>query len=164
MAFCGKCGNELKDGEKFCSSCGAPVDQASSSTTAANAAFENAKKQAETIFVTKDTANEYDKSEIEANKIICMLAYIPILFFLPLVLCPKNSKYARFHANQGLLLLILSVVINIVGILLLFIPVLGLVLMPLLELVILGAIAYGIVFTVLGQVRELPIIGGIRII
>lgn len=49
----------------------------------------------------------FDPTDIEQNKTMAGLAYI--LFFLPLVAC-KDSQYGRFHANQGLLLLILSVV------------------------------------------------------
>ena len=143
MAFCSKCGAEIKDGEKFCSSCGAPAPEgqtasnagntgatdanAGANNTGANASsfVDDAKKKAQAVFNTKDNSAEYDKSEIDANKIVCMLAYIPILFFLPLVLCPKGSKYAKFHANQGLLLLIVCIILNIVGAVLLFVPILG---------------------------------------
>lgn len=52
--------------------------------------------------------NEYipDPADVEKNKIIAGLSYI--LFFLPLIACPE-SKFGRFHANQGLLLLIIGV-------------------------------------------------------
>lgn len=49
----------------------------------------------------------FDPADIEQNKTMAGLAYI--LFFLPLIAC-KDSQYGKFHANQGLLLLILSVV------------------------------------------------------
>jgi len=49
----------------------------------------------------------FDPADIEQNKTMAGLAYI--LFFLPLIAC-KDSQYGRFHANQGLLLLLLSVV------------------------------------------------------
>ncbi|HHV59444.1 MAG TPA: hypothetical protein GXX49_03965 [Clostridiaceae bacterium] len=52
-------------------------------------------------------------NEAQENKVIFILAYLGILFFLPLVSCP-NSKVGRFHANQGLLLLITSVAGQIV--------------------------------------------------
>ncbi|KJR49239.1 hypothetical protein UF75_0317 [Desulfosporosinus sp. I2] len=47
-----------------------------------------------------------DPSDIEQNKTMAALAYF--LFFLPLIAC-KDSQYGRFYANQGLLVLILSV-------------------------------------------------------
>ncbi|MFQ7264622.1 MAG: hypothetical protein ACLRO4_09395 [Lachnospiraceae bacterium] len=42
------------------------------------------------------------------NKLCCEPAYTGTLFWLPLIACP-GEKDARYHANQGLWLLILSV-------------------------------------------------------
>ncbi len=42
------------------------------------------------------------------NKIMNILAYLGILFFLPLVTTPVTEE-GKFHANQGLLLLIAGV-------------------------------------------------------
>ncbi|MBT6691589.1 hypothetical protein HOB10_04625 [Candidatus Parcubacteria bacterium] len=50
-----------------------------------------------------------DAKDIEANKTIAALAYIGIICFVPLLL-KKRSKFAQFHAKQGLLLLIIEVV------------------------------------------------------
>lgn len=47
--------------------------------------------------------NTYTPEDIEKNKTMAGLAYL--LFFLPLIACPE-SRYAKFHANQALLLLI----------------------------------------------------------
>lgn len=55
----------------------------------------------------RNSEKSFDPIDIEQNKTMAGLAYI--LFFLPLIAC-KDSQYGRFHANQGLLLLILSVV------------------------------------------------------
>lgn len=55
----------------------------------------------------RNSEKAYDPADIEQNKTMAGLAYI--LFFLPLIAC-KDSQYGRFHANQGLLLLILSIV------------------------------------------------------
>ncbi|AET70812.1 hypothetical protein Desor_5437 [Desulfosporosinus orientis DSM 765] len=66
------------------------------------------------MIVTEDDVckeKTFDPTDIEQNKTMAALAYI--LFFLPLIAC-KDSEYGRFHANQGLLLLIISVVGSIV--------------------------------------------------
>lgn len=47
------------------------------------------------------------------NKPVFYLSYLWILFFLPLVVCPE-SRTGRYHANQGLLLLITNIAGNIV--------------------------------------------------
>lgn len=49
---------------------------------------------------------EFDTQDAQDAKIWSILAYFGILFFLPLVGVP-NSAYGKFHANQGLILLIL---------------------------------------------------------
>lgn len=54
-----------------------------------------------------------DPQDAETNKIISILAYAPFLFLIPL-LTAKDSKFAKFHANQGLLLTIVSVALWIV--------------------------------------------------
>ena len=53
----------------------------------------------------------FDPADIEKNKTMAGLAYL--IFFLPLIVCP-DSKYGKFHANQGLLLLITSIVGTVV--------------------------------------------------
>lgn len=62
-------------------------------------------------FVPPNSDQQFDPADVEKNKAMGGLAYI--LFFLPLVACP-DSKYGRFHANQGLLLLITSIAAGIV--------------------------------------------------
>jgi uncharacterized membrane protein len=47
----------------------------------------------------------------QGHRFINVIAYVGILFFLPLVLIPK-SRISRFHANQGLVLLLLGVAGN----------------------------------------------------
>src|ERR1035437_3247453 len=45
----------------------------------------------------------FDADDVEKNKAMAILGYI--FFVIPLAAAPK-SKFARFHANQGLLLFI----------------------------------------------------------
>ena len=56
----------------------------------------------------------------ETVKWMCVLAYI--LFFMPLIVVP-NSEEGKFHANQGLTLLLLSIAISIAGAILGLIPI-----------------------------------------
>ena len=51
--------------------------------------------------------------DIEKNKVVSALAYLGILFFLPLVAAPE-SKSGKFHANQSLVILLFSVAGSIV--------------------------------------------------
>lgn len=54
---------------------------------------------------TADLTDQFDKADVEQNKVMAILAYFGILVLIP-ILAAKDSKFARFHANQGLLLCI----------------------------------------------------------
>ena len=115
------------------------------------------------FFESEDHTMEFDTQDAQDAKIWSVLAYFGILFFLPLVAVP-NSAYGKFHANQGLLLLILSVVCNVVGSLIGLISILGTIVWVLLELVLFAAFLFGLINTLQGKAKELPLIGGIRLI
>jgi uncharacterized membrane protein len=100
----------------------------------------------------------FDPADIEKNKTMAGLAYL--IFFLPLIVCP-DSKYGKFHANQGLLLFIAAVAGNIVlGI----IPIIGWILMPIYGLGILVFAIMGLINGLGGKAKRLPIIGKFNII
>ena len=61
--------------------------------------------------MTKETREKktLDKDkDIEENKIIAALSYVWILCLVPLLL-KRDSKFAQFHAKQGLVLFIIEV-------------------------------------------------------
>ena len=62
------------------------------------------------LFNTPDTSYEYDTQDIQSNKVWAVLAYLGILFFLPLVAC-KDSRFGKFHANQGFALFLTDLVV-----------------------------------------------------
>ena len=95
----------------------------------------------------------YSPEDIEKNKTMAGLAYL--LFFLPLIAC-SESAYAKFHANQGLVLLIFGVVGNVVlGI----IPVIGWMLLPVFSLSVLVLGILGLIGGFGGKAKRLPLIG-----
>lgn len=103
---------------------------------------------------------EAAKEDIESIKGIAAIGYIGLLFLVPLLMHPK-SEYCVYHANQGLLLLIVAVVgSTILGI----IPVIGWALMPLWTLAMIILVIIGIVNAVNGRMKPLPVIGGYTIL
>jgi uncharacterized membrane protein len=104
---------------------------------------------------------------------MALLSYLGLLFLIPLFAAP-NSRFARFHANQGLVLCIALVCFGVVyGILAAVFTVVfyALGIYRLLSLLLLLIWAIPIIFMVLGIVncvqgraKELPLIGGIKII
>lgn len=102
---------------------------------------------------------EFSKEDIEQNKVMALLAYI--IFFIPL-LAAKDSPFARYHANQGLILFITSVIINIAGAI---IPFIGwLIILPFGNIFVLILIILGIVNAANGKAKPLPLIGKFKIL
>lgn len=101
---------------------------------------------------------EFTTDDIEKNKTLAGLAYF--IFFLPLIACP-DSKFGKFHANQGLILLIFSIAGNIIlGI----IPFIGWILLPVFWILVLVFGIMGLINGFGGKAKPMPLIGKISII
>lgn len=99
----------------------------------------------------------FDKKDVEDNKLIAASAYI--LFFIPLLVA-KDSKFAKEHAKQGLVLLLASIIIWIAG---MIIPVIGwFIIGPLGSLLVLIVAVVAIIKTLQGEFWEIPMIGKYR--
>ncbi len=113
-----------------------------------------------------ENETENDSKDISDNKGLTILAYIGPLVFVPMF-ARKNSKFARFHSNQGLILFILEAAAYTLSLIFNVIPKIGwLLALPCwavsvfcLVLTILGIIAVA-----KGQYKELPIIGKYKIL
>lgn len=102
----------------------------------------------------KQVTEDEEKLDVENNKGMGILGYI--IFFIPL-LAAKDSPFAKYHANQGLTLLLTLLAINVIGS---FIPIIGWVLViPLGNLLILVLAILGIINAANGKQLPLPLIG-----
>lgn len=119
-----------------------------------------------------DTTSYYSRSDIEGNKLMAVLSYLEILVLIP-ILAAKNSPFAKFHATQGLNLLIVSVawfivsviigaILGVIGVT--FLSVLWSIITWLVSIVIFLTMVVGIINAAQGKAKELPIIGGFRIL
>ena len=163
MAFCGKCGSKLEDGVKFCPACGASTETPPPDTG----------RQTTPTYtppVVPGAPGQADIRDAQDNKVMAILAYFGPLVLVP-ILAAKESRFARYHANQGLVLLIACIAYSIVyGILswillaiswrLYFITsIIGIVGIVFLVLAIIG-----IINAANGRVKELPVIGKFRLL
>ena len=96
---------------------------------------------------------------MESNKIMAAISYIWILFLVPLF-AAKDDAFARFHANQGLLLFIASIILGIISI----IPFVGPIISAIGGIVTFIFMILGIINALKGEMKPLPFIGGIEII
>ncbi|KAF0227579.1 MAG: hypothetical protein FD133_1380 [Erysipelotrichaceae bacterium] len=99
----------------------------------------------------------FDASDIEKNKVIAALAYL--IFFLPLLAAP-DSKFGKFHANQGFWILIAGIIVSYI---LRFIPLIGGLLNGVLSLGLFVLIVYLAYNAYSGKAFELPVVGNIVI-
>lgn len=165
MAFCKKCGMKLEEGAAFCPGCGEKTDEKGNAGTADFAS------KVQDLNKTADTTSQFSQEDIQQNKVMAVLAYLGILVLVPIFAAP-SSKFARYHANQGLVLIILEVVYAIVNTVIssifYFISfMLGSIvslLFGIAGLVLFVFCILGIVNAANGKAKELPIIGKIRIL
>ena len=114
-------------------------------------------------------ALEVDPEDAENHKIFGILAYVPFLWLVTLF-GAKESPFAKYHANQGLVLCVLEIalwiVLTVINHLLAFVAFLSFV-SVVLGLVWLGVIALliiGIVNAAAGKCVPLPLIGGFKLL
>lgn len=109
------------------------------------------------------TQKVFDPQDIESNKGMAALSYVGILFIVPL-LAAKESEYAKFHANQGLVFFIASIIVSIASGILSIIPFIGGIFSFSAWILVLAGFIMGLVNALQGQAKELPIIGQFEII
>lgn len=150
-----------------------------------NKSFEDkAKETVEKIMDTKDDTSDHDKDDIESNKGMAIISYLGPLCIIPF-LTSKNSKFAKYHAKQGLNLFIAELTFSIISYFLkslvqipkmcnfyrdlqmecgsvtpfwLTLP------LSLGELILACISLIGIVYACQGKAKELPLIGKIKIV
>lgn len=104
--------------------------------------------------------------DIDKHRAFAILSYLWILFIVGLIAAP-NSKFAKYHANQGLVLFLASVIASVSCMVIGFIPLLNLALVlavPLLWAGWLVLAILGIVNAAGGHSKPLPLIGHYELI
>lgn len=166
MAFCGKCETKIEDGVKFCPGCGASTAIPTQNNTQNNAGA----VPVYTAPVVPGAPGQADIKDAQDNKAMAVLAYLGPLVLIP-IFAAKNSKFARYHSNQGLVLFlaciaysiaysILSAIILAISWRLYFIvSILGFV-----GIVFTVWAVIGIINACKGEMKPLPFIGHIKIL
>ncbi len=126
MIYCENCGKQLEENARFCTSCGASYqtnddgnsvsenhEECQETTTQPEPTTEEKLQQAtatidavaQKLGNTTDHTSDFSKTDIEANKGPALLSYFGLLVLIP-IFAAKHSPYARYHANQGLVLFV----------------------------------------------------------
>jgi uncharacterized membrane protein len=109
---------------------------------------------------------EVDPDDAEKNKIFGILSYLSLLFIV-VFFAAKDSPFAKYHANQGFALFLLSVVVCIIANFLTFAFAMIHIyigwIFGFLYLGIIGLAILGIINAAAGKCVPLPVIGGLKI-
>ena len=106
------------------------------------------------------SAKDAEDADVKANQLISFLCYFGPLFLIPYLLKPE-SDFVKFHSNQGLLLLIASIVFEVAaGI----IPFLGWIIGLLGGLFVFACFLKGLINVYHGVKAELPYIGSFKLL
>lgn len=62
---------------------------------------------------TPPMRESFQADDFKKNKWMGVLSYVSILVLVPIFAGDKNSPYVKFHANQGLVLLVISILAQI---------------------------------------------------
>ena len=153
MNFCSKCGAELEKGQYLCPNCG-----------------ENAPNDIASDYNSYNNTIEMSKFTIQKDRAIISLCYIGFLVIVPIIVC-KYTPYVKFHINQGLSLLITEIIYCILYyIVYTVVMTISQWLYPVVAVLGIAGILF-IVFSLFGiagamkdEKRELPLVGGFRIL
>ena len=158
MGYCVKCGAKVEDGIMICPQCGAQIPVMPGSY------------QPQYYGTSYGSSEYFGQDEVRRNKAMGVLSYIGILVLIPLLAGDKQSWYVKHHVNQGLMLLLLSSLVDLLegdwvwglhsiihfggGMFSWIFDILGLVFFILMVM--------GIVAACKGDRKELPLIGKIK--
>lgn len=185
---CPKCNKDVKSTDKFCSSCGEALKKKKStkkneSTINQDEIFNKIGDNLEKILDTEDTTKNYTKKDVEDNKGLSILSYLGPLALVP-YFYNKNSKYVKYHATQGMNLLVIWIVYSIVSALLYMIKFtkscehfLGGIItncvkvtpwwiklpVDIVGLILFAISVIGIVYAITGKAKKLPIVDKVNI-
>lgn len=188
MKKCPKCNKEVKAKDKFCSACGESLTNEKKNKESGinqEEIFNKIGDNLEKILDTEDTSKDYTKKDIDNNKGLAILSYIGPLALIP-YFKGKGSKYVRYHAVQGMNLLIIWIIYTILAVILSMIkitkscehsPIFGVITncvkvtpwwikLPIdivgICLLILSVI--GLVYALIGKAKKVPLIDKVNII
>ncbi|MGN0517757.1 MAG: zinc-ribbon domain-containing protein [Acutalibacteraceae bacterium] len=147
MKFCGNCGAQMQDNERFCPQCGR--DTAAAQQQPQQQAQQPYQQQAQQpyqqpyqqgyqqgyqqqpyangvngqpnafqkFFNTPDSTAAFNPMDIQQNKFMAILSYFGLFALIP-YFGAKQSPYAQYHAKQGMNLMLVDIGVGILAFLL----------------------------------------------
>ncbi len=134
--FCSNCGKEIPANNNFCPHCGSPANPNAAQNTN-NYNYNNGNNQGSTL----------------NSGALAAVAYLTLIgLIIAAIVGDRNDPFFRFHLNQALVIFLFG----LLGV----IPIIGWIW----DIFILVCTIMGIVYAIQGQMKEVPLLGQIRII
>ena len=159
MANCSSCGAYIPDGQTVCPACGVDNAQPPKAPSVDLQDFDMKpaeKNKTSTSERTGETPTSEkpvsDKARTDSSKLFAILSYVSVLCFLPFIITP-NDEFAKYHGKQGILLLIISAIIDLIG------KLTGNVVYLILSLFRIYLLVMGIINAANGKMQPLPYVG-----
>lgn len=148
--FCKYCGEQNDDSAEFCVKCGKQLNETEA----------------------KSNEGAQEGVKVDNRTIMGVLCYIWLLVLIPLFAFDKKNEFVRFHANQGVVLVIFECVCIIAfsilsAIFVTILPVLAIIFSIIgyaLDVAFLALSVYGIYNVVKNQMKPLPVIGKFKVL
>lgn len=173
---CPKCDFEVTTKVNFCPYCGHDLSKPYEREEFINAEIKEEKVEEEVKEEKAHTSasydyddNMYDMKDIEENKVFAFFSYLGFLFIIPLIAKP-DSRFCKFHVNQGIILCIVEAIVGAICAGLEFATVTASLVTVIdltttaLDILTACLAIYGIVNVLTGRAKELPVIGKFRIL
>jgi len=156
MAFCEHCGSELPAEGKFCTNCGAPIPRAAAPKPPAAPVPPQVFEAPKAPETPVNTASPVAEPGAVLHKGYAALSYLGILVIIPLI-AARKYPFAWYHANQGLVLCIFSILCQVIGRAFSIVGTLG-------GIITFVFIIIGLINVANGNQKELPVLGKIRLL
>ena len=170
MRYCVKCGERIENDDlRFCPFCGEEMPFVSQESKTEN--NQNYTYGQNGSYQDNGYQQQMDWGISRNHKGMAILSYLGILVLIPLLAGDKQSEFIKFHVNQGLVLFIISMVVEILdgnwiyrlNFMLNIGTVIG-ILFDLVDLAVVVLAVMGIISACKGEKKKLPVIGDIQLI
>lgn len=110
--------------------------------------------------MAKKTVGKVKFKDDSDSKLFAFLGvFLTIIGYIIVYFTRKEDKYAMYYAKQGLVLFIVWVIVAIAGWIVGWVPVVGNIIETVLWAVTLALWIVGLIYSISGQEKEIPIIG-----
>ena len=117
MKICPKCGGQIGDENRFCTLCGVELTEEAQPAAPFPAYYQPAAPTADPF----DHTEEFDDSDIHANKLYALLMYLTGLVGIAIALLDATeSAYVQFHLKQNLKFCIAELLLGFIAAFLFF--------------------------------------------